>query len=448
MIRLSRVSFSERVDSRGEIALITERRLPGLRGTSRKGWLGAPVLLGAGILLASMLSGPAGAATPASTPAATASSNIDLSSWDIQLPNNTEVGPPAKAVSTYFTQNSDGSWHFDDPGTGSNCVPTGNSVHCRTELREVDSYTKGTAGGWSTSGTNVMSATLAVNTDGWPVIGQIHADPTVSVKPLLELYYDWKGSGNVVVGIQTNCTATGQTTTVLGPDPALNTQFSYVINLSNNKLLMTFGGKTTDLTSQSGCVHDGVGGYFKAGDYGQKDTHSVVTFYNLSINHGQSPTPTPTPTPTPCGSSCPTISNLKVYDTNNASKWSVQSNLRTGNTAFGDRKDTWTTVPTALAGDAWIRTAVGSKRSTKNPLASFALSAAATVYVPVDNRIGKLPWMDSTWVDQGYYLQTNDSNKAKYEVYAKSYPAGTVNLGPNAVSGSNYLMYTVVVASG
>jgi hypothetical protein len=201
------------------------------------------------------------------------------------LPDNTSVGPPATSTSPWFVKNSDGSWTFDDPGTGSNCIPTTNSTHCRTELREDDSATNGTSGAFSPAGTNTLTATVAVNTDGWPVIGQIHADPRVSVKPVVELYYDHDGSGNVVAGVQTNCTTSGQTPTTLAPDPPLGQQMTYSISYSNNQLIVTFNGQTFNLSSQSGCLSSGVGGYFKAGDYGQENTHSVVTFYSVVVTH-------------------------------------------------------------------------------------------------------------------------------------------------------------------
>ncbi|HEU5378218.1 MAG TPA: polysaccharide lyase family 7 protein [Ktedonobacteraceae bacterium] len=222
--------------------------------------------------------------TPTPTPTPSQNS-IDLSIWQLQLPDNTSVGPPATSTSPWFIENRDGSWTFDDPGTGSNCTPTTNSTHCRTELREDDSATNGTKGGFSPSGTNILTATVAVNTDGWPVIGQIHADPSVSVKPVIELYYDHDGSGNVVAGVQTNCTTSGQTDTTLAPDPPLGQQMTYEISYSNNQLIVTFNGKTFNLSSQSGCLSSGVGGYFKAGDYGQENTLSVVTFYSVVVNH-------------------------------------------------------------------------------------------------------------------------------------------------------------------
>src|SRR5579859_1225926 len=229
---------------------------------------------------------PTPTSTPTPTPTATPPPNsFDLSIWQLQLPDNTSVGPPAASTPPWFVKNSDGSWTFDDPGTGSNCVPTTNSTHCRTELREDNSATNGTSGGFSPAGTNTLTATVAVITDGWPVIGQIHADPSVSVKPVIELYYDHNGSGNVVAGVQTDCATSGQTDTTLAPDPPLGQQMTYEISYSNNQLIVTFNGKSFNLSSQSGCLTSGVGGYFKAGDYGQENTLSIVTFYSISVNH-------------------------------------------------------------------------------------------------------------------------------------------------------------------
>ncbi len=232
---------------------------------------------------------PSPTATPTPSPSPTSSpppSSIDLSIWELQLPDDTTISSSqlvAGYSSQYFYHNSDGSITMMDPGT--NCTPTTNSLHCRTELREDDSATNGTSGGFSPAGTNTLTATVAVNTDGWPVIGQIHADPSISTKPVIELYYDHDGSGNVVAGVQTNCTTSGQTDTTLAPDPPIGQQMTYEISYSNNQLIVTFNGKSFNLSSQSGCLASGVGGYFKAGDYGQEDTLSVVTFYSIVVNH-------------------------------------------------------------------------------------------------------------------------------------------------------------------
>ena len=157
-------------------------------------------------------------------------------------------------------------------------------------------------------------------------------------------------------------------------------------------------------------------------------------------------TTTTAPTTTTTSPSGPLVSNLTVFDSANAANWSVQQNLQVGNTAFGDRTYTWTTVPSALAGDTWVRTAAASKTATENPLVSFTVNQPSTVYVGVDTRLGRRSWMGSNWADTGTHLQDNDADNATFEVFAASYPAGTVSLGPNVGSGSTYLMYTVIVA--
>jgi len=249
------------------------------RRRTRRG-LGAAAVLSAAALLS------AAAVALTATATATAAGSIDLSIWELQEPNGNTISPSqlvAGYSDKYFTPNSDGSITFTDPGT--NCTPTDNASHCRSELREDDSATSGTNGGFSPAGTNTLTATVTVNTDGWPVIGQIHADPQVSDMPVIELYYDWHGQGNVVAGVQQDCGSSGQAFTTLAPDPPTGQQMTYKISYSSNQLIVTFNGQSFNLSSQSGCLADGVGGYFKAGDYGQKDTLSIVTFYSIQVVH-------------------------------------------------------------------------------------------------------------------------------------------------------------------
>ena len=61
------------------------------------------------------------------------------------------------------------------------------------------------------------------------------------------------------------------------------TEFSYVINYSHNQLSVSInGGSPHSLSSPI----LGVGGYFKAGDYGQSPTNASVSFYALNATHG------------------------------------------------------------------------------------------------------------------------------------------------------------------
>ena len=154
-------------------------------------------------------------------------------------------------------------------------VTTANSKHCRSELREVSPAV------WSSKGTNTLSATLKVTqAAGAPVVGQIHLDESVSVRPLIELFYT--SGGDLVAGVE-QCTAGGcETRTTVGHvNPG--TRFSYVISYSHNKLTVSINGGPAHSLSTPLL---GIGGYFKAGDYGQSPKAARVSFYSLKAVHG------------------------------------------------------------------------------------------------------------------------------------------------------------------
>jgi glucose/arabinose dehydrogenase len=140
-----------------------------------------------------------------------------------------------------------------------------------------------------------------------------------------------------------------------------------------------------------------------------------------------------------------TISNLAVSDGANSADWSVQSNLQNGNVAYGDRTYTWSAVPAAVAGGRWIRAANDSKGYTGTPLVSFSISAAADVYVALDNRSPLPSWVDSSWVDSGADLTQAESGTVSrsFSLFRKRFNAGTVTLGPWNNTGTS--MYTVIV---
>jgi len=141
-----------------------------------------------------------------------------------------------------------------------------------------------------------------------------------------------------------------------------------------------------------------------------------------------------------------TIGNLTVADTANAAFWSVQPSLQIGATVNGDRPFTFTGVPADLQGVPWIRTANASRTSTANPLVTFTINVDATVVVGVDTRIGRLPWLDPSWVDTHTQLTDLEGTTFRYfEVYRKAFPAGTVALGPDADTAGAANMYTIAV---
>ena len=207
--------------------------------------------------------------------------NFKLSIWSLQLPTGSPGNPTTISSSQlqngftdqFFFTGSDGAMDFFDPGV--NCVTTANSKHCRSELREVSPAV------WSSKGTNTLSATLKVTqAAGAPVVGQIHLDESVSVRPLIELFYT--SGGDLVAGVE-QCTAGGcETRTTVGHvNPG--TRFSYVISYSHNKLTVSINGGPAHSLSTPLL---GIGGYFKAGDYGQSPKAARISFYSLKAVHG------------------------------------------------------------------------------------------------------------------------------------------------------------------
>jgi hypothetical protein len=134
-----------------------------------------------------------------------------------------------------------------------------------------------------------------------------------------------------------------------------------------------------------------------------------------------------------------------VLDTASAADWSIQSNLQKGNAFYGDRTYTFSNVPTELLGSIWIRTANDSKSFTRSPIASFALSGAADVYVAFDNRSARPAWADASWADTGFDLTQSENATVSraFSVYKKRFNAGTVSLG--AWNNSSASMYTVII---
>ena len=138
------------------------------------------------------------------------------------------------------------------------------------------------------------------------------------------------------------------------------------------------------------------------------------------------------------------IGSLSVKDTANAVDWSVQANFQSGALQFGDRAYTFTGIPAALAGSAWLRPANDSKGYTGNPLVSFNLSQPADVYITLDDRqTVVMPWL-AGWSNTGLKVTTSEAGVARsFTVYTKSFAAGVVNLG--AATRADLSLYNVVV---
>lgn len=143
-----------------------------------------------------------------------------------------------------------------------------------------------------------------------------------------------------------------------------------------------------------------------------------------------------------CGS-LELITNMFVFDSNNAQDWSIQTNLQVGDVQFGDRSYTLTTIPEEYVGADWIRTANDSKGYDGDTLVTFQVNDTVDVLVAFDDRLTLREWL-STWSDTGKEIINSESLPKTFSLYIKSFqPFDLVNLGSiNQMAGSNN--YTVI----
>jgi len=220
--------------------------------------------------------------------------NFDLSYWNLQLPTGSAgsidiiKSKALKGCSGYTSSN-----FFTDPSTGdivllapgnpalTGCATTSGSVHCRTELREVD-HTTGANAAWSPKGTNTLTVTITVDQadDGThgTAIGQVFASE--ASKPLAEMYYSTTGA--IVVGIKPN-EDDNQIVTALGTVP-VGQQFTYTLSYSADQLSITINGQVTNLSTYEWQSPDC---YFKSGNYNQAKSNvsSKVRISAITVVH-------------------------------------------------------------------------------------------------------------------------------------------------------------------
>jgi hypothetical protein len=164
-----------------------------------------------------------------------------------------------------------------DPRVG---YTTSGSQHPRTELRENAT--------WTTGGTNLLDANLAVTkVPGNTAIAQIFQGTGPS-KPLCELQYS--SSGAVKLFLENTNQGGSSTTTTITTVP-LGTRFSYQLKLSGKTITVKVNSTTKTFTMDDSIVGEKF--YFKAGNYDQTATQgtpqttdgTVVKFYTLKITH-------------------------------------------------------------------------------------------------------------------------------------------------------------------
>ncbi|MDX1990804.1 MAG: malectin [bacterium] len=135
----------------------------------------------------------------------------------------------------------------------------------------------------------------------------------------------------------------------------------------------------------------------------------------------------------------PLISNITVAN----GKTYERDTVAASETMFIDRTYTFTTVPTAFAGQEFIRTANDDKQLTTVDFLSFDLAQSAAVYVAYDTRYTRPRWLAS-WTDTGQdIVGTDQIGSLARRLYRRDFPAGRVVLGGNATANAG-TMYTVI----
>jgi hypothetical protein len=250
------------------------------------------LLLGLALCLTVLLYVPSTSFAAALNPNVAPGGNFDLSKWTLQLPTGSTGNPTTISSSQlqgpngyqnryyFYTDKTDGSMTLMDPTKG---VTFSGSSHPRTELKEV------TSGGWSTSGTNILSATIKVTQlPDHTTIGQIFQAAPAPNKPLMELMYYKDGTIKALIE-KTN--QGGSSTLYTVGKVSLGTQFSYSLSLTGKTIKVTINGTANTFALPSTFVGENF--FFKAGNYDQTATAgtpgttpgTVVKFYSLSVTH-------------------------------------------------------------------------------------------------------------------------------------------------------------------
>jgi hypothetical protein len=125
-----------------------------------------------------------------------------------------------------------------------------------------------------------LAVTTPDNSAHGTVIGQIHMDPSVSTKPVAELFYS--SSGVISMGVEQTRAGGNEVVTTIGTIP-VGTKFSYVISYANDVLSVSLnGGAAKTLSTYS---LNAPQSYFKAGNYDQGSDASLVKFYSIVVKH-------------------------------------------------------------------------------------------------------------------------------------------------------------------
>ena len=147
------------------------------------------------------------------------------------------------------------------------------------------------------------------------------------------------------------------------------------------------------------------------------------------------------------------FADLDCKDTANIASWSVQTNLQVGDQAYGDRSMLFfdDSLPEALLGSSWIRTAMNSKSwNAGSCLCSFRAARTSTLYVAWSRSKATPTWLqtDAGWEKlEDTITFWNSDTKATHDsvmqLYRRPVQAGDlVKLGIlGTADAANYLVF-------
>ncbi|KXT13697.1 hypothetical protein AC579_8123 [Pseudocercospora musae] len=211
-----------------------------------------------------------------------ASNPVDLSGWELQLP----AGEPNTIKNSKLCGSFDNpNFHVDADGTltmtvppRTQCVPLEEGQHCRTELREVSTFTP-------MASQNRLSVKLEIVRGTNICIGQVFREKSEagSRGPFLQLYWQ-NGKLKVSLDANTGEPRESKKSTSLG-DMQRGNSFSYEIAYERDELSVAIDRKKTNLSVPQDLQRANEKVFFKAGNYNQGGDEGVVRILELKATH-------------------------------------------------------------------------------------------------------------------------------------------------------------------
>ncbi len=116
--------------------------------------------------------------------------------------------------------------------------------------------------------------------------------------------------------------------------------------------------------------------------------------------------------------------------------------MTVGDPYYIDRDYTIASVPSALEGLLWIRTANDDKTDRDTDFLTFTLNQKSKIYAAFDAKIAALPKWVADWEE--FEGQVVDSRGTKFDIFYREFPSGEVQLGGNCGSVDDN-MYLIII---